>query len=320
MNLVELTFRDVFSYRDADIMIHLPRFECLYTVDKNILTILEIPALRRLEIRDNSCWETGVTLPVRMMAFIFCALTFGNLFIVYCDPAFNVDRGNASDHHEDNCRIHVTTLFDTVCETYEYTKKKSRTANTFFLFLLCDLLLLLLLPFPLHFRLHHRLNHLTPNFNPLLKPTLQKRPRNHKPLFIHLKSAKTNRLTPPPSGDDKLEIVRSVPGVVQRRMHGSAQERRGEEEVFRYAQEEPKEGRCGEGEVGVWIDFEVGPRIHHREEGEVRVGPVAGRNDGRRAPVWLVGVGGGSGGARFGRMGSARRLAGVGEAWFGRVG
>ena len=75
VNLVELTFRDVFSYRDADIVIHLPRFECLYTVDKNILTILETPALRRLEIRDNSCWATGVTLPVRMMAFIFCVLT-----------------------------------------------------------------------------------------------------------------------------------------------------------------------------------------------------------------------------------------------------
>ena len=113
-------------------MIHLPRFEWLYTVDKNILTILETPALRRLEIRDNSYWETGVTLPVRMMAFIFCALTFGNLFIVYCDPAFNVDRGNASDHRLRGCVV-LASCSD-LSQRTNTPKKKSRTANTFFYF------------------------------------------------------------------------------------------------------------------------------------------------------------------------------------------
>ena len=59
VNLVELTFTDMFLYRDAGdmgisgLIIHFPHLECLSIVGIKILTILETPALRRLEIWDN---------------------------------------------------------------------------------------------------------------------------------------------------------------------------------------------------------------------------------------------------------------------------
>ena len=58
VNLVELTFSDHFTYwgvQDSGLMIHLPRLECLSTVDITILIVLETPALRRLEkVQRNS--------------------------------------------------------------------------------------------------------------------------------------------------------------------------------------------------------------------------------------------------------------------------
>ena len=59
VNLVELTFNDMFLYHDVGdmgLMIHFPHLECLSIGARGIkiLTILETPALRRLEIRVNS--------------------------------------------------------------------------------------------------------------------------------------------------------------------------------------------------------------------------------------------------------------------------
>ena len=59
VNLVELTFSDVFLYRNVEhmgisgLMIRLPHLECLSIVGMPILTILDTPALRRLEIQVN---------------------------------------------------------------------------------------------------------------------------------------------------------------------------------------------------------------------------------------------------------------------------
>ena len=67
VNLVKLTFSDVFFYRDVGVedmglMIHFPHLECLSIVGINILTIiLETPVLQRLEIRVTSCSDEVVS-------------------------------------------------------------------------------------------------------------------------------------------------------------------------------------------------------------------------------------------------------------------
>jgi hypothetical protein len=65
VNLVELTFSDVFLCRHADIMINLPHLGCLSTMNINVLTILETPALRRLEILVNVYWDEAVSYYVK---------------------------------------------------------------------------------------------------------------------------------------------------------------------------------------------------------------------------------------------------------------
>src|SRR6266576_7056 len=184
-------------------------------------------------------------------------------------------------------------------QTPAHIQENRPTLNLLHTFTFLFLLFLL----PLHLSLHHRFNHLTPNLHPLLKPTLQKRSSLHKPPLIHLKITKTNSLTPPPGSNNEFEVVRPMPSIVQRRMERSAKEGGVEEEVLGYAEEETEEGGCGEGEVGVWIDFEVGPGVDHGEEGEVGVGSVAGWNAGGRS-AGRFGIGRGRWGGFF------RRLAG----------
>jgi len=74
-----------------------------------------------------------------------------------------------------------------------------------------------------------------------------------------------------------------MPSIVQRRMERSAKEGGVKEEVFGYTEKETEEGCRGEGEMGVWIDFEVSPGVDHGEKSEVGVGSVACWNDGGRS-------------------------------------
>ena len=104
-------------------------------------------------------------------------------------------------------------------------------------------------------------------------------------------------------------------------MERSAKEGGVEEEVLGYAEEETEEGGCGEGEVGVWIDFEMGPGVDHGQEGEVGVGSVAGWNDGGRSTRRCFGIGRARWGALFRRpAGSVEWGWGVGETqrWTGQ--
>ena len=69
VNLVELTFNDVFLYRNVEamgisgLMIRLPHLECLSIVGMPILTILDTPALRRLEIQVNAKTQGSTRRP-----------------------------------------------------------------------------------------------------------------------------------------------------------------------------------------------------------------------------------------------------------------
>ena len=75
VNLVELTFSTVFLDRDAEDMgisdvIHFPCLERLSIVGIKILAILEVPALRNLEIRVNSDVPTSVVRADKMVDFL----------------------------------------------------------------------------------------------------------------------------------------------------------------------------------------------------------------------------------------------------------
>ena len=68
VNLVELTFSDLFLYRDVlinGLMIHFPHLERLSVVGIAILAILKTPALQCLEIRLGSCSDEVVSYFVK---------------------------------------------------------------------------------------------------------------------------------------------------------------------------------------------------------------------------------------------------------------